>query len=58
MGVVSSLRVIDICTINTCCKGCHESVVRGHHTSKTFWTLAIGEQLTAKPPGHALINQY
>ena len=68
MGVVSSLHEIDICMINTCCKSYHNwpgvpdteivSVVRGHHTSKTFWTPAIGEQLMARPTGCALINQY
>ena len=70
MGVVSSLHAIDISMINTCCKsymyhgwpGVPDteivSDVRGHHTSKTFWTPAIGEQLTARPPGCVLINQY
>ena len=29
--------------------GLPDSVVQGHHISKTFWTSAIGEQLMARP---------
>ena len=64
MDVILSLHAIDITQygkhmhVTAAMIGVPDRVLFEVTTySKTFWTPAIGEQLTARP-GHVLINRY